>query len=274
MERRADLHCHSLYSDGTCRPVELVDLAISLGHWGLSITDHDTIEAFDEAADYAATHSVVLFPGIEISSKFQDESIHVLGYCFDPRAKSLQEVCRRHREWRDERNRLMIQKLAAAGMSISMDEVKALSPNASTYGRPHIALLLVHRGYVKDVVSAFRQFLGSGKSCYVEGEKSTVAEAIDCIHAAGGLAVLAHPHLIKKSSIIEKLLALPFDGLEVYYASMGEKENLRWKTIADRHRLFATGGSDFHGTIKPEWRFGSSWTPESTLDLLYAHYFV
>lgn len=274
MERRADLHCHSLYSDGTCRPVELVDLAISLGHWGLSITDHDSIEAFDEAADYAAAHSMVLFPGIEISSKFQDESIHVLGYCFDPKAKSLQEVCQRHRAWRDERNRRMIQKLAAAGMSISMEEVKALSPDAFTYGRPHIALALVRRGYVKDVASAFRQFLGSGKSCYVEGEKSTVAEAIDCIHVAGGLAVLAHPHLIKRSSIIEKLLALPFDGLEVYYASMGEKENLRWKGMAERHGLFMTGGSDFHGMIKPEWRFGSSWAPESTLDLLYAHYFV
>jgi predicted metal-dependent phosphoesterase TrpH len=274
MERRADLHCHSLYSDGTCRPTELVDLAVGLGHWGLSITDHDSIDAFDEAAPYAAAHSIVLFPGIEISSKFQEESIHVLGYCFDPKAPGLQEICCRHRAWREERNKLMIKKLAAAGMPITMDEVKKLSPDTTTYGRPHLALALLHHGYVSDVATAFRHFLGSGKSCYVEGEKSTVAEAIDIVHAAGGLAVLAHPHLIKNSSIVERVLRLPFDGLEAYYAFIGKRENLRWKEIADRRGLFATGGSDFHGMIKPEWRFGSSWAPESTLDLLYAHYFV
>ena len=269
--RKADLHCHSLYSDGSCRPAELVDMAAARGFFGLSITDHDSLEAFDEASDYAAAHSIVLFPGVEISAQFQGESVHVLGYCFDPKNSALQDMCRRHREWRDERNELMIQKLAASGMPLSMEEVKRLSPEATTYGRPHIALALVHHGYVRDAVAAFRQLLGSGRSCYVPGRKSTVAEAIDAIHTAGGLAVLAHPHLLKKTSCIDELLSLPFDGLEAFYASMGKEENLRWEETARQRGLFATGGSDFHGKIRPERRFGSSWAPEPTVDLLDAH---
>ena len=274
MERKADLHCHSLYSDGSNRPTELVDLAIGLGHWGISITDHDSIESFDDAADYAAAHSIVFFPGIEITSSFQGESVHVLGYCFDPKAKGVQAVCHKHREWREERNKIMLEKLAKAGMPVSMEEVKALSPGATTYGRPHIALALVRHGYVTDIETAFRQLLGSGKRCYADGEKSTVAEAIEIVHESGGLAVLAHPHLIKNSSLVDKVLALPFDGLEAYYGSMGEKQNHRWKEVAERRGLFVTGGSDYHGSIKPQGRFGSSWAPESTLDILYAHYFV
>ena len=272
--RRADLHCHSLYSDGSCRPKELVDMAAAQGFWGLAITDHDSLEAFDEASAYAADRSVVLFPGLEISAQFQGESIHVLGYCFDPKNPVLQQMCLRHREWREERNRLMIQKLAALGMKLSMEEVQSLSPEAVSCGRPHIALALVHHGYVRDVREAFRHFLGSGRSCYVSGKKSTVSEAIDAIHAAGGLAVLAHPHLVRKTSCIHELLCLPFDGLEAYYASMGKEQNLRWVEAAQRRGLFATGGSDFHGTVRPDLRFGSSWAPEPTLDRLEAHLMI
>ena len=246
-------------------------MAADHGFWGLSITDHDSLEAFDEASGHAAARSVVLFPGVEISAQFQGESIHVLGYCFDPKSPILQDMCRRHREWRDERNELMIQKLTALGMPLSMEEVKRLSPEAVACGRPHIAIAMVHHGYVRSIKAAFQQFLGSGRSCYAPGKKSTVAEAIDAIHAAGGLAVLAHPQLMKKTFPIEELLSLSFDGLEAYYASIGKEENLRWEAIARRHALFATGGSDFHGTVKPEIRFGASWTGEPTLDLIDAH---
>jgi len=155
MDRKADLHCHSLYSDGSNRPVELVDLAVERGYWGLAITDHDSLEAFDEAAEYAAARSIVLFPGIEISAEFQEKSIHVLGYCFDPKAPALHEMCRKNRARRDERNRLMIERLAALGMPITMDEVKALFPHATTFVRPHIAGAMVRRGYVPDIVSLF-----------------------------------------------------------------------------------------------------------------------
>ena len=190
-------------------------MAADHGFWGLSITDHDSLEAFDEASGHAAARSVVLFPGVEISAQFQGESIHVLGYCFDPKSPILQDMCRRHREWRDERNELMIQKLTALGMPLSMEEVKRLSPEAVACGRPHIAIAMVHHGYVRSIKAAFQQFLGSGRSCYAPGKKSTVAEAIDAIHAAGGLAVLAHPQLMKKTFPIEELLSLSFVVLRI-----------------------------------------------------------
>lgn len=268
-ERRADLHCHSIYSDGTCTPVELIDVAASLGHWGLSITDHDTTEAYELVKEYAASRGIVLIPGVELSTTFQGEAIHVLGYSFDSRDEGLKEFCRIHRQRREVRNEMMREKLVARGLTVSIEEIKALSPNAITYGRPHIALALVQRGYVPDVATAFHLYLASGKCCYVEGEKWTTQQAIEAVRSAGGVAVLAHPHLIKTKSLIEPLLTLPFDGIEAFYAHMGAIENHRWKEIAERHGMFSTGGSDFHGKIKPEGRFGSSWAPESTLDRLY-----
>ena len=126
MDRKADLHCHSLYSDGSCRPTELVDLAIQMNFCGLSITDHDTTEAFDEAYPYAMQKGIILLPGVEISAKFRDEPVHILGYCFDPHSKSLIEFCRMHRERRELRNRLMLEKLSENGMTVTIEEVKAV----------------------------------------------------------------------------------------------------------------------------------------------------
>jgi predicted metal-dependent phosphoesterase TrpH len=272
MDQKADLHCHSLHSDGTCSPTELVDLAIQMNFCGLSITDHDSLEAFDEAYPYSTQKGIVFLPGVEISAKFRNEPIHVLGYSFDPHSKSLFEFCRLHRERREIRNQLMLEKLAHAGMTVAIEEVKSLSPHATTYGRPHIALAMMQHGYVEDVASAFRRYLGAGKSCYVEGEKWTVEEAIAAIHAAKGKAVLAHPQLIKARYVIEDLLALPFDGLEAYYNSMNADVNRRWCEKAQQHALFVTGGSDFHGTVKPEIHFGSSWAPEETFHLLNHHF--
>jgi predicted metal-dependent phosphoesterase TrpH len=272
MDLKADLHCHSIHSDGSHRPTELVDLAIQLHFGGLSITDHDTIEAFDEACPYATQKGIIYLPGVEISAKFRNEPIHVLGYSFDPHSKSLIEFCRMHRERREARNLLMLEKLTCAGMPVTIEEVKVLSPYATTYGRPHIALCMVQHGYVEDVASAFHHYLGTGKSCYVEGEKWTVEEAIDAIHMAKGKAVFAHPQLLKTRSLIEDLLVLPFDGLEAYYNSMNADVNRQWCDIAKRHGLFATGGSDFHGTVRPKIRFGASWTPEETFHLLHHHF--
>ncbi len=267
-----DLHCHSLYSDGTYTPRQLVDLALQMSFSGLSITDHDTIEAFDEAYPYATEKGLIFLPGVEISSKFRDEPVHILGYSFDPHAQSLIDFCKQHRERREIRNQMMLEKLSRAGMTVTMEEVKALSPHATTYGRPHIALAMMQRGYVEDISFAFRHYLGSGRSCYVEGDKWTVQEAIGAIHTARGKAVLAHPQLLKARSPIEDLLALPFDGIEAYYASMNADVNRRWCEIAQRHGLFVTGGSDFHGKVKPESRFGSSWAPEGTIQLLQQHF--
>jgi len=266
----ADLHCHSLYSDGTSTPKELVDLAIRSKFSALSITDHDTVSAFDEARLYAHENGVRLIPGVEISSDHFGESVHVLGYAF--KSDALDEFCSFHRKRRVERNKVILEKLQKRGMEVSEEEVKKLSPSAITYGRPHIAQVLVTKGYVTDIGEAFKRYLGEGKSCYEKGERWSVEEAIEAIHKAGGMAVLAHPHLIKKGALVRALLDLDFDGIEAYYASMLPAENRRWVEVAIRHKLFITGGSDFHGSVKPHSFFGSSWAPEETVDLLWNHF--
>jgi len=267
--RRGDLHCHSLYSDGTSTPKELVDLAIQAELSALSITDHDTVSAFDDVYSYAASNNIWLIPGVEISSEYLGESVHVLGYSF--RENSLDEFCSLHRKRRLERNKGILENLRKREMYVSDEEVKAFSPLAITYGRPHIARVLVEKGYVENIAEAFRKYLGDGKPCYEKGQRWSVEESIEAIHKAAGKAVLAHPHLIKKGSLVRSLLEFDFDGIEAYYSSMPLAENRRWVEIAKQHNLFITGGSDFHGTVKPHAIFGSSWAPEETVDLLYNH---
>jgi predicted metal-dependent phosphoesterase TrpH len=257
-----------MYSDGSYRPKELVDLAFSLGFSGLSITDHDTLIAFSECNAYAVSKGLLLLPGVEISADYEKEPVHVLGYSFSPESPSLHEFCRKHRLRREERNQKMLEKLSKAGMTVTMEEVKALSPEASSYGRPHIALALLKKGYIHDLVSAFTHYLGSGKPCYVPGEKWTVQEAIDAVHEAGGKAILAHPHLLNQRKVVEALLTMPFDGLEGYYDGAPLKDNERWCQEAKKRKWLVTGGSDFHGSFRPKVPFGSSWAPEETIDVL------
>jgi 3',5'-nucleoside bisphosphate phosphatase len=271
-DKKADLHVHSYFSDGTASPEELVQMAVSAQFIGLSITDHDTLEGYQQAALPALEKGILLIPGIEISSKYENELIHVLGYSFDVKNLALGEMCKAHQQRRMQRNGEILEKLGLVGFPLSMQEVFDTSPHAQAYGRPHIALAMVKKGYVPSCALAFSSYLKSGKPCYVEGQKWTVDEAISGIHGAGGFAVLAHPHLIKDRSCVPSLLTFPFDGIEGYYDSSPQPENDYWIQLAHRHKLFVTGGSDFHGNVKPELRFGRSWTPYETFEILYKRF--
>jgi len=264
----ADLHCHSIHSDGVHTPDELISMAKEKGLIGLSITDHDTFSTHQSFFD----RDFLLIPGIEISAECVGQSVHVLGYAYDLYSKTLDEFCRFHQARRVKRNQAIIENLVEMGMPISWEEVKELSPEASSYGRPHIARVLVKKGYVPDVATAFKRFIGEGKPAYISGDRWRVEEAIHAVHEAGGKAVLAHPHLIKQRSIVRKLLSLPFDGLEAYYSLMPKSENERWRQEAEEHGFFATGGSDFHGTLKPAVHLGSSFTSFETVQMLYRHF--
>lgn len=266
--KKADLHCHSYYSDGSCSPKELVDVAVKAGFSGLSITDHDVLQAYPEALPYATEQGIVLLPGVELSTVCQNDAIHVLGYAFSPMDESLTQFCRVYRERREVRNQGILDNLKKHGVDVSMDEVKTLSPHATTYGRPHIALVMIKKGYVSTVYEAFSKYIGSGKCCYVAGEKWTTEEAIEAVHRANGKAVIAHPHLIKDRRVVKTLLAMPFDGLEGYYSRSSSYENHRWCKIAEERGWIVTGGSDFHGTVRPDVPFGSAWAPEKTVELL------
>lgn len=261
---RADLHCHSTCSDGTLSPKELVELAHASGLQGLSITDHDTIDAYRDLHSYARDHfSISLIHGIEFSCTHRNKSIHVLGYSFSLQNTALQAHCQKHRERREARHLKILALLEKNRIRITEQEIKTIAKGAPI-GRPHIAQAIVNRGYALTVEEAFRKFIGDGKPCFVKSEAFPVEETIEIIHQAGGFAVIAHPHLIRNAIITRELLEMAFDGIECFYSRFSLPQNQIWVDIANKKGLFITGGSDFHGAIKPSIALGCSWTPENT----------
>lgn len=267
-EFRADLHCHSTCSDGTFTPEELIAHAASLGLQGLSITDHDNIDAFEKALPHAEKLHIRLLPGIELSASHREETIHILGYGVDTRSPSLVSFCKQHQERREKRNSAILELLRKEQIVITEQELAAAAGGGSI-GRPHIAKIMIQKGVVKDLNEAFKKYLGDGKSCYAPGVRFTIEETIDVIHQADGFAILAHPHLIEKRKIVKEILDMDFDGLEGYYANYPKNIQHKWVKIGKDKGWIVTGGSDFHGTIKPYSSLGSSWTNEETFNMLY-----
>lgn len=269
---RADLHCHTYCSDGTDSPLELLQKAKEAGLQGLSITDHDTIDAYSpDVFARAEQLGLHLIPGIELSSEFQNSSIHILGYAIDLDSTELRAFLSELIKRRNRRNEEILQRLKTKGFYIAKEELEQFAQNAyahRTIGRPHIAELMLRKGYVRSIQEAFERYLQEGKPCYVPGIKFTPEEAIEQIHRANGKAVLAHPHFIKKGSVLRKLLSLPFDGLECYYGTLHKKLEQPWVQIAREKQWIATGGSDYHGTIKPHISLGCSWVDRQTFNCL------
>lgn len=272
---RADLHCHTTCSDGSLTPEEIVTLAKEIGLSALSITDHDTVAAYATAAPLSQKLNIILIPGVEFSAAWEQESVHILGYGFvldDPR---IQEFCKAHTKRRLDRNRAILEKLSKKGMPLSYEEILTAASctpengGKKTIGRPHIALAMMAKGYVKTVQEAFRLHIGEECPCYVQGSLFGVAETIDLIHSAKGAAVIAHPHLIKNEPVLASLLKLNFDGIECYYSNQAAKHNERWIKIAKTKKWVMTGGSDFHGiSRRPDDRLGSSWVDQETFNKL------
>lgn len=271
---RADLHSHSHCSDGTFTVEELITHAKSLGLQGLSITDHDTIEAYQNGPEIAARLGLSLLSGVEFSTTFDNISIHVLCYAFKLNSPELLALCQRHISRRTERNKAILEKLAFYKINISEDELKEAAgafPRTSI-GRPHIAQVMLKKKKVDSIKEAFHLYLGDHAPCFVKGEPITTEETLEIIKKADGMAFLAHPHLVDRGEIVEQVLELPFDGIEGYYGTFGHDQNERWIKMAQRRRLMLVGGSDFHGKIKPNIPLGCSWTPEETFNILWNRY--
>lgn len=270
---RADLHCHTTCSDGSLTPEELVRHAKEIGLSGLSITDHDSVEAFVTALPLAKQLGLPMISGVEFSTVHHGTSIHILGYCFELHHPVIKEFCEKHKERRLDRNRAILKKLGEHNMTITEADIEAgtredvLKTNR-TIGRPHIALAMVKKGYVDSVQEAFKKYLAEGKSCYAQGESFTTQESVDIIHKAKGLAIIAHPHLIDDIPTLRQMLEMNFDGLECYYARFPLEQQERWIEIAKKRNLMVTGGSDFHGDIKPNIPLGASYVSEEIFNPL------
>jgi predicted metal-dependent phosphoesterase TrpH len=266
---RADLHCHTNASDGTDSVEELLKKASELGLKGISITDHDTIDAYALAFDLSKRFGVSLLPGVEISSTFKGESIHVLAYGFSILNPHMIDFLSQQQKKRTERNARIFEKLKKLGIEIEESQVLKLSPHLHSLGRPHIAQLLMERGIISSMREAFDKYLGEGKPAYDPGERFEVPAVIEAIHKAKGLAVIAHPHLIKHKRILKYLLDLPFDGIECHYAKMLSSEERPFVQIAEKKGWLATGGSDYHGAVKSHVTLGCSWVNETIFQKLY-----
>lgn len=272
---RADLHCHTTCSDGTVTPKDIIQIALDLHLQGLSITDHDTIEAYQEAVPAAEQKNFPLISGVEFSAVHRETSVHVLAYSFSLSSSHIKEFCRQHHQRRCLRNQAIIDRLASYGMKLNVEDFPAgLFANISQHsiGRPHIALAMMKKGYVQTLQQAFQEYIGEGKPCYVPAGAFSVEETLEVIHQSKGLAIIAHPHLIENRSILKDLLNMNFDGIEGYYGRFPSSVHDRWLKIGADKGWLITGGSDFHGDIKPNLPLGSSWVNQDTFKILQKHF--
>lgn len=246
---QVDLHTHTTASDGTLEPAELVREAARRGLRVLAITDHDSTEAIAPALAAAREcPPLEIVPGIEINTEVPGTEVHMLGYFVDHEASWFGETLREFREERAARVHRIAERLAALGCPVDPAEVLALVREGSA-GRPHVARVMVARGYVATVKEAFDRYLGAGKPAYVSHRKVDPREACRLIHRAGGLAVLAHPAFQQGSERLVRELTAErlMDGIEAYYPEHAPAETARFVGLCRELGLVATGGSDFHG---------------------------
>ena len=250
-----DLHIHSTYSDGTMSPGELVEYAKRKGLKAISITDHDTAEGVTEAAGLCSDSKLEFIPGIEVGAEFSGITIHILGYLFDPDNSELKKLLQRVQDARNERNKQILFLLKKTGIFISDRELRAISQTGQT-GRPHIARLLFKKGFVKSIDEAFLRFLRQGAEAYVPRFVYTAEEVFNMIRQAGGIGVLAHPLQLQRAGMdlhtaIREMTGLGLDGIEVYYPTHSKKTRIALMRYVDEYGLVMTGGSDYHGDIRP-----------------------
>ncbi len=244
-----DLHTHTTASDGTYAPAELVREAVRRGVRVLAVTDHDSVDAVVPALLTARDHPPIeIVPGIEINTDDPGGEIHILGYFLDHEALWLHDLLREFRAERAARVHRIADRLAALGHPIDAEEVFALVQEGSA-GRPHVAQIMVRRGYVGTVREAFDRFLAAGKPAYVPHRKVSSREACEIIRRAGGLAVVAHPGFHKDPEQMIRALAGTglLDGVECYYAEHSPEQTARFLGLCRALGLVPTGGSDFHG---------------------------
>jgi hypothetical protein len=251
LENKADLHTHSLASDGTRPAAQIVGLAKQAGLAAVAITDHDTVAGVEEALEEGRKLGIDVVPGVEISTAANGKEIHVLGYFVDWRDASFLSRLERLRNTRNERNEMMIEKLNELGLQVTMEEVLAEAgrtrQDGESVGRPHIAALLVRKGYVGSVQEAFDRYLGAGAAAYVNPPRIRPEEAIRWIKEAGGAAVLAHPGLYGADRLVDEWIAAGLDGLEAYHSDHSPEQERKYALLASRHGLIVTAGSDYHG---------------------------
>jgi len=257
-----DLHSHTTASDGTFSPAQLVEEAGRTGVRILGITDHDTFAGFDRASPLAREAGLELVCGIELSTKLHGHSVHLLGYFLDELLNP--DGFDAFRKWigdlqasRRDRNVRLIARLRELGVDITLPEVDARGGGMT--GRPHFAQVLIAKGYATSVQQAFDEYLDESAKGYVTRREPTFAEAVQQIRQAGGIASLAHPVRIREdlASILPDLRGAGLNAIEAFHSDHSQSQTALYLELAAQYGLLVTGGSDFHGAVKPEIQLGT-----------------
>lgn len=284
-----DLHTHSTASDGTLSPTALMRAAKAAGLAGIALTDHDTGNGLKEAAAEAAKLGLRFVPGIEISADYPAPgTLHILGHFIDPQSAALEKMSTILLEARNARNPRIIARLNELGCKVTLEQVEAIARSKVppgtpvVIGRPHIAQALVDAGCVASLKQAFDVYLGTTGAAYFPKERLTPRQAVECIHDAGGLATIAHPVQLRcenfahLGTVINHLAEAGMDGIEVWHCDHDEKTAEAMLGLAKRYNLIPTGGSDFHGSPKPDVVLGRGRlnvrVPVAVLDRLEARW--
>lgn len=258
-----DLHLHTIFSDGRYPPAETVAFARDKGLTAISITDHDTFAGLDEALKLA-DDKLEIISGIELSCQYDNSDIHMLAYFIDHKYGPLAKKVSFFSDERLKRGRAIVEKLNDMGIDLRLDTVMNLSEQG-TVGRLHVADALVKEEFVHTVDEAFNRYLGYHAPAYVAKAYFDPESAIQLVHEAGGIAVMAHPGTVRRDEIIPALVDMGLDGIEVFHAKHTSSGVRHYKKIAAKHGLTITGGSDWHGRHDHRSEIGSQKVPDSIL---------
>ena len=268
-----DLHSHTNESDGTCSPAQLVEEAARAGVTTLGITDHDTFSGFDQAVEFARRCGVELICGIELSTKLHGHSVHLLGYFLrNGGAQDFRRWVLELQQARRERNVRLAARLRELGFDITLEEAEARGRGMT--GRPHFAQIMLEKGYVSSYRQAFDDYLDESAIGYVYRREPTFAEGIEHIRNSGGIASLAHPVRVRGNvpALMPELCAAGMNAIEAYHSDHSPADTETYLELARKYDLLVTGGSDFHGEVKPGVRLGigegNLHVPEEVLDAL------
>jgi hypothetical protein len=256
-----DLHTHTTYSDGTFTPEEIVAKALGKSLTAVAITDHDTTEGNKEAADAALSTDLQVIPGVEISTAWTTGILHILGYYVDSTHDLLSSRLAQLRNARRTRISTIVEKLRDLNILITEQDVYGYAGDGSP-GRPHVANVLVDKGFVRTSQEAFDNYLAKGASAYVEKVKLEAHESISLIREAGGVAIMAHPYTLGYENpralgdCLDQLKEMGLEGIEAYYPRHSHEQVMTYARLAKERGLMVTGGTDFHGANKPDIDLG------------------
>jgi 3',5'-nucleoside bisphosphate phosphatase len=266
---KADLHLHTFFSDGKLSPEELIQKAKLSGIDTLSITDHDSVEGVEEAMHYGKLHDVEIIPGVELSSEYKGQEVHVLGYFMDYKEPRFLEYLSSFRAKRLMRAEKIVERLNSMNIKITIKDVLSKTLGNASIGRPHIAFALMAANVVSNYNEAFFKYLGDNKPAYVKKPNIGTSDAVKLITESGGLSFIAHPGKTIRDNLIIELIEQGVDGIEIIHPSHTRDDVAYFLDITGQYFLLESGGSDFHGgRMNDDSIFGNYYIPVSKVNAM------